>query len=315
MKKRILTGSIMLLAVALFVASRIFTEYAFDLFIGVIAIIGCVEVARVLEQKRMFTSVLFVGVIPAIMYLAIIIGIRNEREWYFYLIYFLVIVVVMFILNVLFTLIFKGATAREKDKYGLYDSNSKYAFKKGMNSTFILVYPALLFSALFLINHYFDLSFVGAGDLKFNTIVTIFYLVFIFAVTMLTDTFALVWGMLIGGPKLCPKISPKKTISGAIGGFIFGALGGLLVYYLFSTNTLFKEAITEFNFEGWKFLIVAAVTSIVGQIGDLIASALKRSARVKDYGTLFPGHGGVMDRVDGLICNAVVVLISMFIMI
>ena len=132
---------------------------------------------------------------------------------------------------------------------------------------------------------------------------------------MLTDTFALVWGMLLGGPKLCPKISPKKTISGAIGGLIFGALGGLLVYYLFISNTVFKEAINVFDFEAWKFLIIATITSITGQIGDLVASALKRSARVKDYGTLFPGHGGVMDRVDGLIVNSVVVLISMFILI
>ena len=54
------------------------------------------------------------------------------------------------------------------------------------------------------------------------------------------------------------------------------------------------------------------VCAIVCQIGDIIASAIKRSAKIKDYGTLFPGHGGVMDRVDGLICNGLVILISMF---
>jgi phosphatidate cytidylyltransferase len=82
-----------------------------------------------------------------------------------------------------------------------------------------------------------------------------------------------------------------------------------LVYYLFATNTLFSEAIELFEWEAWKFLIVAGVTSIIGQIGDLIASALKRSARIKDYGTLFPGHGGVMDRVDGLMFNATLIYV------
>ena len=55
--------------------------------------------------------------------------------------------------------------------------------------------------------------------------------------------------------------------------------------------------------------------SIIGQVGDIIASALKRSARVKDYGTIFPGHGGVMDRVDGLIFNGLILLVGMFILI
>ena len=132
---------------------------------------------------------------------------------------------------------------------------------------------------------------------------------------MITDSMALVVGMTIGGPKLCPLISPKKTISGSIGGFVFGTIGGSLVYYLFSLNTMFKEAISLFGFAWWKFAILAGITSIIGQIGDLVASALKRSARVKDYGTIFPGHGGVMDRVDGLIFNAVAVLIGMFILI
>ena len=132
---------------------------------------------------------------------------------------------------------------------------------------------------------------------------------------MITDSMALVVGTTIKGTKLCPRISPNKTISGAIGGLIFGALGGVLVYYLFSLNILVNEAFVLINLTWWKVLIISIITSAVGQIGDIVASMLKRSARVKDYGTIFPGHGGVMDRVDGLVFNAVVILISMFVLI
>ena len=142
-----------------------------------------------------------------------------------------------------------------------------------------------------------------------------FFLTFVFVVTMMTDTFALVVGMLLKGPKLAPKISPKKTISGAVGGFVFGSASSMLVYYLFSLNNVFSEAMSTLDLSMWKFLIIGMVCAVVTQIGDLIASLLKRSARVKDYGTLFPGHGGVMDRVDGLIFSSLVTLVSLFIMI
>lgn len=313
MKKRILTGSLILLVVAIFLITRVYTPYAFDVFAGLLAIMGCVEVARVLERKRMFTNIIFVGSFPAILYVAMQLGIILERDWMYFALYFIIVIFALFIINFLYTFLCSGITQKEKDKYGVFDKDSVYAVKKSMNSSFIMVYPALLFASLFVVNHFFDFAF--APVVAFDTnIVVVFFLVFIFAVTMLTDTFALVVGMLCKGPKLCPLISPNKTISGAIGGFVFGSLGGLLVYYLFSLNNIFSEAIVLFDLNWWKILLVAGITSIIGQIGDLVASALKRSARVKDYGTIFPGHGGVMDRVDGLIFNSFVVLISMFIL-
>lgn len=314
MKKRILTGSLILLVTILFLLSRLYTAYALDLFIGVLAVMGCIEVARVLEKKRMFTNVIFIGSFPAILYIAMSVGIINKREWVYFLLYFIIIVFVLFLINFLVTILFSQNTQREKDKYAVFESNSKYAFHKSMNSTFVMIYPAILFVCLFVINHFFEFVFVDSKGLEDTTILVLFFVVFVFAVTMLTDTFALVVGTLFKGPKLCPKVSPNKTISGAIGGLLFGALGGLVTYYLFSINKVFNEAVVLFDLNWWKILIVAIITSIIGQIGDLVASALKRSARVKDYGTLFPGHGGVMDRVDGLIFNSLVVLVSMFIL-
>lgn len=315
MKKRILTGTFILLITAIFVATRYYTPYAFDAFVGVLAVMGVIEVTRVLERRRNFTSPIIVACFPAIMYIALMLGIHYERDILSYLLYFLIIIIALFIINFLGTYLNSTGIQKEKDKYGVFESDSKYALKKSMNSAFVMIYPAMLFVCLFVINHFFELSFVDSLNLSDDSMVILFFIVFTFAVTMLTDTFALIVGMTIKGPKLCPTISPKKTISGAIGGLVFGTLGGILVYYLFTFNTIFAEAVVLFDFALWKFAIVAFVTSIIGQVGDIVASALKRSARVKDYGTLFPGHGGVMDRVDGLIFNALSVLICMFILI
>lgn len=315
MKKRIITGGLILLVEALFIASRLATPYAMDLFIGLLAIVGCVEVARVLERKRMFTNISIIGSFPAIMYIAMEIGIINKRDWLYFLLYFLVIVVVLFLVNYLVTIFYKSGTEKEKDKYGVFYSDSKYGFQKSMNSTFVMLYPLILFCSLFVMNHFFEFAFVDATGLTNTDTLTVFFLTFTFAVTIMTDTFALVVGMLVKGPKLAPHISPNKTISGAVGGFLFGSASGMLVYSLFSLNSVFSEAMTALNLNIWTFLIVGMVCSIVCQVGDLLASALKRSARVKDYGSIFPGHGGVMDRVDGLILSSFAVLVSMFILI
>ena len=314
MKKRLLTGSVILLVEALFLVTTRFTPYAFDMFVGVLAVMGCVEVSRVLERKKLYTNIVFIGVFPAILYIAMSVGIINKRSWMYFLAYFLVVIIALFVINFLYTIIFKKITLKEKAKYGIKDiSNSKYAFNKCMNSTFVVIYPALLFCSLFMINHFYDFAFVDASGLADTNLIVIFFLVYLFVVTITTDSMAYVVGSGIGGPKLCPLISPNKTISGAIGGLLFGSLGGVLTYFLFTLNSVFKEMMFYLDITWWKFIIIGAIVSIIGQIGDIVASALKRSARVKDYGTIFPGHGGVMDRVDGLIFNAVAILVVMFI--
>jgi phosphatidate cytidylyltransferase len=114
---------------------------------------------------------------------------------------------------------------------------------------------------------------------------------FLFAVVWATDVFAYFVGRALGGPKLAPSISPGKTWSGAVG----GAAGGLAAGVLFAVLT------------GWGSVWAAAVAlvlSIVSQFGDLLESLLKRRQGVKDSSHLIPGHGGLMDRVDGLVAAA-----------
>ncbi|MCL6632006.1 MAG: phosphatidate cytidylyltransferase [Alicyclobacillus herbarius] len=109
----------------------------------------------------------------------------------------------------------------------------------------------------------------------------------------MTDTMAYVVGRRVGGPKLWPAISPAKTLSGAAAGVI-GSILGVVVFTL----------IVRPGANIWASILLGAVISVTGQLGDLIESAYKRSAGVKDSGRLLPGHGGLLDRVDSLIFAA-----------
>jgi phosphatidate cytidylyltransferase len=114
-------------------------------------------------------------------------------------------------------------------------------------------------------------------------------LVFLIAIWM-TDTIAFFTGRALKGPKLWPTISPQKTVSGGIGGIAGGIIGTWLVA-LFSFR----------HFDAVFLVVLGILISVAGQLGDFVESAYKRSAGVKDSGGLFPGHGGMLDRVDSLI--------------
>ncbi len=114
----------------------------------------------------------------------------------------------------------------------------------------------------------------------------------IFILIWVNDSFAYLVGKSIGRTKLFPSVSPKKTIEGTLGGFIF-ALGAA---YIMSTQ---ETLITQ-----WQWIILACVIVISGSLGDLIESKLKRGAGVKDSGAILPGHGGMLDRLDSLVFAA-----------
>lgn len=112
-----------------------------------------------------------------------------------------------------------------------------------------------------------------------------------------TDTFAYFTGVFFGRHKLCPNISPKKTVEGAIGGTLGCGIFFLVAGYIF--NSVFNT-----GFSLTFLFLTGIVAAIAAQLGDLTASVIKRNYGVKDYGTLFPGHGGIMDRCDSLIFTA-----------
>ena len=147
-----------------------------------------------------------------------------------------------------------------------------------------MIYATMLPSTLFFIRHATWSTRSWAG-----TAVVFFPLV----VTWMCDTAAMLGGRAIGGPKLSPVVSPGKTRSGAIAGVIGGvAIGALYAAVVFTRTGVAIGIIPA--------ALLALVLTVVGQIGDLAESLLKREAGVKDSSALIPGHGGVLDRLDSL---------------
>lgn len=109
----------------------------------------------------------------------------------------------------------------------------------------------------------------------------------------MSDSAALFTGMACGKHKLAPKASPKKTVEGAMGGLVGGVLGMIVFRIVFFFVTLQPLSI------GWC-MVIGMVGAFMGQLGDLSFSVIKRQCGIKDYGTIFPGHGGILDRFDSV---------------
>ena len=114
------------------------------------------------------------------------------------------------------------------------------------------------------------------------------------------DTCAYLTGICIGKHKMAPVLSPKKSIEGAVGGVIGAVLLGILYGYVFQNQIPAENA-------SFLCAVVCGIGSLISMIGDLAASAIKRNHEVKDYGTLIPGHGGILDRFDSVIFTAPVI--------
>lgn len=121
------------------------------------------------------------------------------------------------------------------------------------------------------------------------------YIWLIFIISFGTDTFAYLGGRFFGKRKLWPEISPNKTIEGSVSGVI----GSIVLTIIFA---VFIKAGPIY-----LFVILAVIASIASQIGDLIASKIKRTVKLKDYGKIMPGHGGVLDRFDSIIFGAPII--------
>ncbi|MFO7153378.1 MAG: phosphatidate cytidylyltransferase [Caldicoprobacter oshimai] len=153
-------------------------------------------------------------------------------------------------------------------------------------TVFGCIYPGMAFMYLILL---YDADTYG----KYLLIFTLF-------ATWATDTFAYFTGLALGKNKLCPRISPKKTVEGSIGGILGSLIIGILVGMVFTH--FYKVEIGYLH-----YAIISLLCGITSQMGDLSASSIKRFCNIKDFGRIMPGHGGILDRFDSIIFTVPIV--------
>lgn len=163
-------------------------------------------------------------------------------------------------------------------------------FDKFLPSLTVFAYPLAFITILVLVYDlivYADIGLSGA--------------LLAFAAPEIADAFAYFCGTFFGKKKLCPELSPKKTVAGSIGSIIGGTVFGLTMFPL---QKLWGGSVSSA-----VMILIGFLSGISAQFGDLFASALKRWAGIKDFSSIFPGHGGVLDRIDSILFTAPLVYI------
>ncbi len=205
----------------------------------------------------------------------------------------------------------KSLVIKEEDYFKITEEKGACTIHDLFANIFILVYPFLFMSMSWIVSYKYCAIFA----VLFATFVPI----------LGSDTFAYFLGSMIGGKKLCPKISPKKTVAGGIGGLIGGIVFSLIFWAVFEiVGDTHPEFINQIGYKffishsdaGWMwktaliYIAIGLAVGFISELGDLAASKIKRAIGIKDYGKIFPGHGGFMDRVDSVMYSLVVLLIA-----
>lgn len=258
MLKRTITGALLVAVALAFFFLRTLNTSFFHIAISLIAIVGTIEVNQIMGDKTTALQKIISSIASVFVCLAF---------FAFELTGALVALAVFFIILFFIPVFMRGAIPFESLAY----------------SIFSLIYPTALLIPLMLMNNLGDIS--------------LFALVLTFVISPVADVFAYLVGRTFKGKKLCPEISPKKTISGAIGGLIGAMIAGVVLFAIFKNSFVYHLSLNGYIY----FAIVGLIGGVLTEIGDLVESYLKRSFGVKDSGKIFPGHGGMLDRFDGFI--------------
>lgn len=253
MKKRVLSALIMAI---IFIPIAIKGGLLFNLGIYLIALLGLRELIKIRETKKQLP--IFIYFLSIVMYTVLIFSNIQTTDVLYKIDYR---IIVGFFACFLVPLI-------------LYHDRSRYSVT----------------DAFFLIGSIF---FLGVSFQLFILVrnISLSILIYLFLITIVTDSFAQFTGILIGRNKLLENISPNKTWEGLIGGTIMGVFVPS-VFYLTVINPTFNP---------WLIALITLFFSILGQFGDLVFSAIKRYYGKKDFSNLIPGHGGILDRLDSII--------------
>ena len=252
MTKRVLSA---ILLVLVFVPLLFVGGTPFTVLMTAISLCGLYELIHIKETKRKFP--LFVKIIAYMLVLFFTYSTSNVIDFQYSLDYRVMSIIIF---AFLFPLVFINNT-------------EKYSINDALYLIGSVLFIGLSFNLLIVTRNY---------DLK--------YIIYLFLITTITDTFALFTGMLVGKHKLS-SISPKKTIEGLIGGTFMGTFVAVSFYHTVINPSMSLVFI----------IFITILLSLVGQVGDLVFSSIKRYYGKKDFSDLIPGHGGILDRFDSMI--------------
>ena len=178
----------------------------------------------------------------------------------------------------------------------VFTFKAEMELKDLLATIFSLIYPMALVSLAFALSREFPCG--GTFAISFAIFLPVF-----------SDTFAYLVGSTLGKRKLCPSISPKKTVAGAIGGLLGSVLCAVTFFLLFDLYAVIPVGYVTFSdsvaVRAVVFVLLGIVGGVLAEIGDLAASRIKRTMNIKDFGNIFPGHGGVLDRLDSIMFTLV----------
>ncbi len=266
---RTISGACYVLIVTAFFLLRQYVDSAiFNLFIFFMCGYGTFELVRALKphiRKSTFILTLIYGILFVPVYTVFDLWILKDSGWNFALCLTCIFLSVELIIDTII---------------------STTTIKKLLASVLGYIYPAVLLLSMLVLNSLGDKGFVP--------------LLLLFVIAPCADTLAYLVGMTYQkirkgqAKKLCPKLSPKKTVAGAIGGLIGGAIGAIIIYFIFTPEYNFFSPVL-------LFIIAGLLGSFLTEAGDLFESFIKRKVGIKDMGKIMPGHGGVLDRIDGML--------------
>lgn len=178
----------------------------------------------------------------------------------------------------------------------VFTFKAEMELKDLLATIFSLIYPMALVSLAFALSREFPCG--GTFAISFAIFLPVF-----------SDTFAYLVGSTLGKTKLCPSISPKKTVAGAVGGLLGSVLCAVTFFLLFDLYAVIPVGYVTFSdsvaVRAVVFVVLGIVGGVLAEIGDLAASRIKRTMNIKDFGNIFLGHGGVLDRLDSIMFTLV----------
>ncbi|MDL2253425.1 phosphatidate cytidylyltransferase [Ruminococcaceae bacterium OttesenSCG-928-I18] len=277
MKQRVLTAVIGIAALALLLL--FFDTPVFNLVFALVCVVAVHEIFNAFQFGKSHLY-LFIGFIPFIL-LFMLSDYMSVRAWIWPAGYLFVLFLAVCVI--------------------LSSQSLNFAKVSGM-----AVFSAIVVFCFYSLIHL--KSLLPRAEYGYDAV---YFLILILGYAWGGDTFAYLVGRALGKHKLAPKVSPNKTVEGAVGGVVGSMLVGLLISLAYIT--IWRDSQTWAGVSNIYYLWITLFgipASILGMLGDLFASAVKRQCEIKDYGTIFPGHGGILDRFDSVMFVAPLVVIA-----